>query len=87
MQLLEVPAHPFQVSRLPLKRVTAKDTANVVTEQILTDRGSNFISETLQKVFRLLGATHIKTSPYHPQSNDCLECFHHTLLLSFEFFF
>ena len=34
----------------------------------------------MRDVYKFLGIDHIKTAPYRPQSNGCLERFHHTLL-------
>ena len=48
--------------------------------EILTDRGSNFVSGFMEEVYRFLGINHVKTTAYHPQSNGCLERFHHTLM-------
>ena len=48
-------------------------------EQILSDRGSNFLARVTQELLRKLDIAHLKTSPYHPQSNGMLERFHSTL--------
>ena len=48
-------------------------------EEILSDQGSNFMSTLMKKVTELLQIHHLKTSPYHPQTDGMLERFHGTL--------
>ena len=50
-----------------------------IPTKILTDRGTNFLSELFSNISRLLGISRIKTSAYHPQSNGALERTHKTL--------
>lgn len=47
---------------------------------ILTDQGSNFISDVFKNVCKLLKITKLQTSAYHPQSNGALEKSHNTLV-------
>ena len=48
--------------------------------KILTDNGSEFKNELLDKVAEELGVEHKKyTPPYHPQSNGKIEAFHYFL--------
>ncbi len=74
---------------VPLKTTTSKAVATVILEifcrlsipdEILTDRGSNFVSTFMREVYHFLGIKHLKTSPYRPQTNGCLEKYHHTLM-------
>ena len=46
---------------------------------IQTDRGTNFMSNLFKRVIGQLGAKHVISSPYHPQSQGALERFHATL--------
>lgn len=48
-------------------------------EEILTDQGSNFCSQLLGEVYRLLHIHGLRTSPYHPQSDGLVERFNQTL--------
>lgn len=73
---------------IPLKRVDARTTADAMMQifsqtgiprEILTNQGSNFMSATIRSLCEMLGVEHIRTSPYHPQTNGMLERFHHTL--------
>ena len=50
-----------------------------IPDQILTDEGSIFTSKLVKQLCHTLDIKHIKTSPYHPQSNGCLERWHSTL--------
>jgi transposase InsO family protein len=50
-----------------------------VPREILTDQGSNFMSQLLAEVYRLLHVRPIKTSPYHPQTDGLVERFNQTL--------
>ena len=47
--------------------------------EILTDLGSQFTSEVMQEVSRLLSIRMLKTTPYHPICNGLVEKFNGTL--------
>jgi putative transposase len=44
--------------------------------RIITDNGPQFISRDFKEFIRLMGMTHVRTSPYYPQSNGKLERWH-----------
>ena len=50
-----------------------------VPDEILTDQGTNFTSQLLQEVYKLLHIQPIRTTPYHPQTDGLVERFNHTL--------
>lgn len=50
-----------------------------VTPRIISDNGPQFIANDFKKYVRDSGMTHVRTSPYYPQSNGKLERFHRTL--------
>jgi putative transposase len=50
-----------------------------VTPRIITDNGPQFIARDFKEFIRICGMTHVKTSPYYPQSNGKIERFHRTL--------
>jgi hypothetical protein len=50
-----------------------------VPQRILTDRGSNFISEFMMNFYELLDVKKLTTSSYHPQTNALTERFNRTL--------
>jgi transposase InsO family protein len=49
------------------------------TPRIITDNGPQFIAKDFKEFVRLCGMTHVKTSPYYPQSNGKIERWHGTL--------
>ena len=73
---------------IPLKSIDAAHVAEEiikvfarvgVPEEILTDQGSNFTSQLLAELYRLLHIHPIRTSPYHPQTDGLVERFNQTL--------
>ncbi|CAB0031628.1 unnamed protein product [Trichogramma brassicae] len=46
---------------------------------ITTDQGAQFNGKLLAELCKLVGAKHVHTSPYHPQSNSMVERLHRTL--------
>nr|XP_037279889.1 uncharacterized protein K02A2.6-like [Rhipicephalus microplus] len=50
-----------------------------VPREILSDRGSNFTSELMKEVARLLSVRQLHTTPYHPMANGMVEKFNGTL--------
>jgi transposase InsO family protein len=49
------------------------------TPRIITDNGPQFIARDFHEFIRLCGMTHVRTSPYYPQSNGKIERWHQTL--------
>jgi putative transposase len=50
-----------------------------VTPRIISDNGPQFIARDFKEFIRICGMTHVKTSPYYPQSNGKIERFHRTI--------
>jgi transposase InsO family protein len=50
-----------------------------VRPRIISDNGPQFIAKDFKEFIRLTGITHVRTSPYYPQSNGKLERWHGTL--------
>jgi len=50
-----------------------------VSPRIITDNGPQFIARDFKEFIRLTGMTHVRTSPYYPQSNGKLERWHGTI--------
>ena len=73
-----VPLHSIDAEHIAKELV--KLFARVgVPKEILTDQGSNFVSQLLSEVYRLFHMKPIKTSPYHPQTDGLVERFNQTL--------
>jgi transposase InsO family protein len=47
--------------------------------RIISDNGAQFIARDFKELIRLLGMTHVRTSPGYPQSNGKLERWHRTI--------
>jgi putative transposase len=50
-----------------------------VTPRIISDNGPQFIAKDFKEFIRVCGMTHVKTSPYYPQSNGKIERWHRTI--------
>ena len=44
--------------------------------RIISDNGPQFIARDFKEFIRMMGMTHVRTSPYYPQSNGKLERWH-----------
>jgi putative transposase len=47
--------------------------------RIITDNGPQFIARDFKEFIRVAGMTHVRTSPYYPQSNGKIERWHKSL--------
>lgn len=47
--------------------------------RIISDNGPQFIAKDFKEFIRISGMTHVRTSPYYPQSNGKLERYHKTI--------
>ena len=50
-----------------------------VSPRIISDNGPQFIAKDFKEFIRLCGMTHVKTSPYYPQSNGKIERWHQSV--------
>jgi putative transposase len=50
-----------------------------VSPRIISDNGPQFIAKDFKEFIRICGMTHVKTSPYYPQSNGKIERWHQSL--------
>jgi len=57
----------------------AKEAFPDVHPQIISDNGPAFIARDFKEFIRLSGMTHVRTSPYYPQSNGKVERWHQSL--------
>ena len=47
--------------------------------RIISDNGPQFIAKDFKEFIKICGMTHVRTSPYYPQSNGKLERYHKTI--------
>ena len=76
------------VIAIPLPNQTAKTTAEALYEhyiciygvpsKILSDQGPHFNNRLIAAFTHILGCHHIKSTPYHPQTNGVIERFNST---------
>nr|WP_279382637.1 IS3 family transposase [Acanthopleuribacter pedis] len=57
----------------------AKEAAPEARPRIISDNGPQFVARDFKEFVRISGMTHVRTSPYYPQSNGKQERFHKTL--------
>jgi len=57
----------------------AKEKHPQARPRIITDNGPQFIARDFKEFIRISGMTHVRTSPYYPQSNGKLERWHKSL--------
>ena len=50
-----------------------------VYPRIISDNGPQFIAKDFKEFLRICGMTHVRTSPYYPQSNGKLERWHRSV--------
>jgi len=50
-----------------------------VKPRVISDNGPQFIAQDFKEYIRQMEMTHVKTSPYYPQSNGKLERYHRSL--------
>ncbi|XP_050703984.1 uncharacterized protein LOC126989430 isoform X2 [Eriocheir sinensis] len=76
---------------VPRKEVTFISVAEALLEifsrvgiprEILSDRGTQFTSQMMSELHRLIGVKPLFTTPYHPSGNGRIERFHSTLKAS-----
>ena len=73
---------------IPLKSISTEAVAEALVEifsrlgipdEILSDRGSQFTSDVMREVYRLLSVAQVLSAPYHPQTNGLVERFNASL--------
>jgi transposase InsO family protein len=57
----------------------AREQFPLAAPRIISDNGPQFLAKDFKEFIRLCGMTHVRTSPYYPQSNGKLERWHGTL--------
>lgn len=73
---------------IPLRNIWAETVAKVLAilfsrvgfpKQVVTDLGTDFMSNILQAMWHFLGVQPLQTSVYHPQTKELVERFNRTL--------
>jgi transposase InsO family protein len=57
----------------------AREKFPEATPRIISDNGPQFIAKDFKEFIRMAGMTHVRTSPFYPQSNGKLERYHRTI--------
>jgi len=57
----------------------AREAFPGVSPRIISDNGTQFIAKDFKEFIRVTGMTHVRTSPYYPQSNGKIERWNKTL--------
>jgi putative transposase len=57
----------------------AREAFPGATPRIISDNGPQFIARDFKEFVRLSGMTHVRTSPFYPQSNGKVESWHKTV--------
>jgi transposase InsO family protein len=57
----------------------ARELHPAARPRIISDNGPQFIARDFKEFIRIAGMTHVRTSPYYPQSNGKLERYHRTI--------
>ena len=57
----------------------AKEKHPEARPRIISDNGPQFIARDFKEFIRISGMTHVRTSPYYPQSNGKIERWHQSL--------
>ncbi len=57
----------------------ARERYPTVTPRIISDNGPQFIAKDFKEYIRICGMTHVRTSPYYPQSNGKIERWHKSI--------
>jgi len=57
----------------------AREVFPTARPRVISDNGPQFIARDFKEFIRVCGMTHVRTSPYYPQSNGKIERWHQTL--------
>src|SRR5213080_742421 len=57
----------------------AREQFPQASPRIISDNGPQFIARDFKEFIRLCGMTHVRTSPFYPQSNGKIERWHQSL--------
>ena len=66
-------------SQIEIMIQRAREKFPHATPRIISDNGPQFIAIDFKEFIKICGMTHVRTSPYYPQSNGKLERYHRTI--------
>ena len=66
-------------ARAPQRPRGARAATSGAGPRIISDNGPQFIARDFKEFIRVSGMTHVRTSPYYPQSNGKIERWHKSL--------
>jgi putative transposase len=69
----------MQESDIEIIRQRARERVPQARPRIISDNGPQFIAKEFKTFIRLMGMTHVRTSPCYPQGNGKLERWHSSL--------
>ena len=69
--------HAQTIARLLVENIVCR---HGVPQELLSDRGSNFLSELILEMCSILGIQKVNTSGYHPHTDGLVEKFNSTLI-------
>jgi transposase InsO family protein len=67
------------VGQIEIVLQRAREMHPQATPRIISDNGPQFIAKDFKQFIRLCGMTHVRTSPFYPQSNGKIERWHRSL--------
>jgi putative transposase len=70
---------PMRETEIEIILERAKEQYPEAKPRIISDNGPQFIAKDFKEFIRISGMTHVRTSPYYPQSNGKLERWHKSL--------
>ena len=70
---------PMKETDVELVIQRARERFPEARPRIISDNGPQFIAKDFKEFIRICGMTHVKTSPYYPQSNGKIERWHLSL--------
>ena len=71
--------HSGRLRRTSRSYWTRQGTSPEARPRIISDNGPQFIAKDFKEFIRISGMTHVRTSPYYPQSNGKIERWHKSL--------
>lgn len=69
----------MEESEIEIVLERAREQYPEVKPRIISDNGPQFLARDFKAYLRLTGMTHVRTSPYYPQSNGKIERYHRSI--------